>query len=119
MHYVDGFIVPVPKKKLAAYRALSRKSGKIWRELGALAYVECVADDAPVGKVTSFPRSVKLKGDEVVVFSYIVYKSRRDRDRINKAVMSDPRLANMMDPKAMPFDAKRMIFGGFKGIVEL
>ena len=117
MTYVDGFIVPVPKKKLAAYRSLARKAGKIWREHGALDYHECVADDVKVGKVTSFPRSVKLKPDETVVFSYIVYKSRRDRDRINSKVMKDPRLARMMDPKAMPFDGKRMIYGGFKTLV--
>jgi uncharacterized protein YbaA (DUF1428 family) len=117
MAYVDGFIVPVPKKKLSAYRSLARKAGKIWRELGALDYHECVADDVKVGKLTSFPRSVKLKPDETVVLSYIVYKSRRDRDRINGLVMKDPRLAKMMDPKAMPFDGKRMIYGGFKTLV--
>lgn len=117
MAYVDGFIVPVPKKKLAAYRSLARKAGKIWREHGALDYHECIADDVKVGKVTSFPRSVKLKPDETVVLSYIVYKSRRDRDRINGKVMKDPRLAKMMDPKGMPFDGKRMIYGGFKTLV--
>ncbi len=119
MRYIDGFVVPVPVKNLTAYRALARKCGKIWREHGALEYIECVADDAPVGKLTSFPRSVKLKAGEVVVFSYIVYESRRARDRINKLVMADPRLAKMMDPKAAPFDAKRMIWGGFKSIVEM
>jgi len=119
MRYVDGFIVPVPRNKLAAYRAMARKAGKIWREHGALEYVETIADDAPVGKVTSFPQSVKLKPDEVVVFSYIVFKSRRERDRINKLVMADPRLQASMDPKTMPFDGKRMIWGGFKGLVEL
>jgi uncharacterized protein YbaA (DUF1428 family) len=118
MHYVDGFVIPVPKQKFAAYRAMSRKCAKVWRELGALAYVETVADDAPVGKVTSFPRSVKLEAGEVVIFSYIVFKSRRDRDRINKAAIADPRLASMMDPKAMPFDGKRMIYGGFKAFLE-
>jgi len=117
--YVDGFVVPVPKKKLAAYRALSRKAGKIWREYGAIEYIECAADDVKPGKLTSFPQSVKLKAGEVVVFSWILYKSRKDRDRINAKVMSDPRLANMMDPKALPFDGKRMIFGGFKTLVEL
>ncbi len=117
MAYVDGFIVPVPKKKLAAYRSLARLAGKIWRELGALDYQEYIADDVKVGKVTSFPRSVKLKPDEVVVFSYIVYKSRRDRDRVNSKVMKDPRLAKMVDPKAMPFDGKRLIYGGFKTLV--
>jgi uncharacterized protein YbaA (DUF1428 family) len=118
MSYVDGFVVPVPKKSLAAYRKLARKAGKIWREYGALHYVECVADDVKPGKTTSFPQAVKLKPDEVVVFSWIVYKSRAQRDRVNKQVMADPRLANM-DPKSMPFDGKRMFFGGFKPLVEL
>ncbi|QBB69802.1 DUF1428 domain-containing protein [Pseudolysobacter antarcticus] len=118
-HYVDGFVVPVPTKKLDAYRRMARKAGKIWREHGALEYRECVADDAPPGKLTSFPQSVKLKPDEIVVFSWIVYKSRKDRDRIMALVMKDPRLASMMDPKTMPFDGKRMIFGGFKTLVEL
>ena len=119
MSYVDGFVVPVPKKNLDAYRRMARKAGKIWREYGALEYIECVADDVKPGKRTSFPQSVKLKADEVVVFSYIVYKSRRQRDSVNKKVMADPRLAEMMDPKAMPFDGKRMFFGGFKVIVSL
>ncbi len=118
MAYVDGFVVPVPKSQLAAYRTMARKAGKVWREHGALDYHECVADDVTVGKRTSFPRSVKLKPDEVVVFSYIVYKSRRERDRINKAVMADPRLKSMMDPKKMPFDGKRMFWGGFKSLVR-
>ena len=117
--YVDGFVVPVPKDRLTEYRKLARLAGKIWKELGALQYVECVADDVKPGKRTSFPQAVKLKSDEVVVFSYITYKSRRDRDRINKAVMSDPRLEYLMDPKKVPFDGKRMFFGGFKGMVEL
>ena len=119
MRYVDGFVVPVPVKNLPAYRAMARACGKIWREHGALEYIECVGDDTPVGKLTSFPRSVKLKAGEVVVFSYIVYKSRRDRDRVNKLVMADPRLAKMMDPKTTPFDSKRMIWGGFKSMIEL
>ena len=119
MAYVDAFIVAVPTANLKAYAAMARKAGRIWREYGALAYHECVADDVSVGKLTSFPRSVKLKPDETVVFSTIVYASRRDRDRINGQVMKDPRLAAMMDPKAMPFDAKRMIYGGFKTLVEL
>ena len=119
MSYVDGFIVPVPKRKLEAYRAMARKGGKIWREHGALAFHECVADDVKVGKRTSFPRSVKLKPGETVVFSFIVFKSRADRDRVNAKVMKDKRLASMMDPKSMPFDAKRMIYGGFKTLVEL
>jgi uncharacterized protein YbaA (DUF1428 family) len=118
MRYVDGFVVPVPKKNLQAYRKIAQKAGKVWMDHGALEYVECVADDVKPGKRTSFPQSVKLKPDEVVVFSYIVYKSRTQRDRINKKVMKDPRLAAMMNPKAMPFDAKRMFFGGFKTLVE-
>ena len=119
MVYVDGFIVPVPKKNLAAYRTLARKAGRIWKEYGALEFKECVADDVKVGKWTSFPRSVKRKPNEMVVFSYIVYKSRRDRDRINAKVMKDSRLAKMMAGKDMPFDGKRMIYGGFKTIVDL
>ena len=119
MAYVDGFVVPVPKGKLAAYRAMARKAGKVWREHGAIDYHECVADDVTVGKRTSFPRSVKLQPGEVVVFSYIVYKSRRDRDRINKAVMADPRLKSMIDSKNLPFDGKRMFWGGFKSLVRV
>jgi uncharacterized protein YbaA (DUF1428 family) len=119
MKYVDGFVVPVPKKNLKAYRAMSRKAGKIWMEYGALEYIECVADDVKPGKLTSFPQSVKLKPDETVVFSWIVYKSRAQRNSINKKVMADPRLTGMMGPKSVPFDAKRMIYGGFKSIVEL
>ncbi len=117
--YVDGFIVPVPAKNLEAYRKMARKAGKIWKEYGALEYTECVADDVDPGKLTSFPRSVKLKADEVVVFSWITYNSRKHRDAVNKKVMSDPRLEAMMDPKNHPFDGKRMIWGGFKTIVEL
>jgi len=117
MTYVDGFLLAVPKKELAAYRTIARKAGKVWMEYGALSYVECAADDVPDGKLTSFPMAVKLKKDEVVVFSWITYKSRAQRDRVNKQVMADPRIAGM-DPKTMPFDAKRMIFGGFKSIVE-
>jgi uncharacterized protein YbaA (DUF1428 family) len=119
MSYVDGFLVPVPKKKVADYRRMAAKAGKIWREHGALEFRECIADDVTWGKRTSFPRSVKQKTGETIFFSYIVYKSRADRDRINAKVMKDKRLAKMMDPKAMPFDAKRMIFGGFKTVVDL
>ena len=119
MNYVDGFVVPVPKKNLQAYRRMSQKAGKVWMEHGALEYVECVADDVKPGKTTSFPQSVKLKPDETVVFSYIVYKSRAQRDRIMAKVMTDPRLAAMMDPKSMPFDGKRMFYGGFKVLVGL
>ena len=118
MRYVDGFVVPVPKKKMDAYRRMARTASKVWREHGAVEYVECVADDVKVGKRTSFPRSVKLKPGETVVFSYIVYKSRAQRDRIMAKVMKDPRLAKMMDLKTLPFDARRMIFGGFKSLVE-
>ena len=119
MSYVDGFVLPVPVKNLAAYRRMARKAGKIWCEYGALQYVECVADDVKPGKWTSFPQSVKLKEGEVVFFSWIVYKSRKDRDRINAKVMKDPRLDVYKDPKAMPFDGKRMFWGGFKPVVEL
>ena len=118
-HYVDGFVVPVPTKNLDAYRRMARKAGKLWREHGALDYRECVADDVKPGKLTSFPQSVKLKPDEIVVFSWIVYKSRKHRDSVNAKVMSDPRMADMMDPKLLPFDGKRMFWGGFKTLVEL
>ena len=116
--YVDGYVVPVPKRKLQAYRKLARLAGKVWRDHGALQYMECVADDVKRGKVTSFPRSVKMKKNETVIFSFIVYRSRRDRDRINMKVMKDPRFAGM-DPNKMPFDMKRMFFGGFRGLVEM
>jgi len=112
--YVDGFIVPVPKKNMQAYMKIARKAAKVWKEHGALEVRECAADDVKVGKWTSFPRSVKLKPSETVVFSYIVYKSRKDRDKVNAKVMKDPRLNEMMSGKDMPFDGKRMIFGGFK-----
>ena len=118
MAYVDGFIVPVPVKNLPAYRRMAQLAGKVWREHGALDFREFVADDVKVGKWTSFPRSVKLKRGETVVFSWIVYKSRDHRDRVNAKVMKDKRLAKMMDLKAMPFDGKRMIYGGFKMLVE-
>ncbi|TAK41614.1 MAG: DUF1428 domain-containing protein [Betaproteobacteria bacterium] len=119
MSYVDGFVVPVPKRNLQDYRRMARKAGKVWREHGALQYVECAADDVKPGRLTSFPQAVKLKPGEVVWFSWIVYKSRRHRDRILAQVMKDPRLAKMMDPKAMPFDGKRMFWGGFKVMVQL
>ena len=120
MAYIDGFVVPVPKRKVAAYKKMARRAGKIWKEFGALEYVECAADDVKWGKRTSFPRSVKMKRpSETVFFSYIVYKSRKDRDRIMKKVMTDPRLEDMYDLKKLPFDAKRMIFGGFRAVVEL
>ncbi len=119
MAYVDGFVVPVPMKKLSAYRSMARKAGKVWRDHGALEFRESVADDVKKGKWTSFPRSVKLKRGETVVFSWIVYKSRADRDRVIARVMKDKRLAKMMNPKAMPFDGRRMIYGGFKVFVEV
>jgi len=114
MSYVDGFVVPVPKKKRAAYVAMARKAGKVWMEHGALQYRECIADDVNWGKRTSFPRSVMLKSTESVWFSFIVYKSRKHRDVVMAKVMKDKRLASMMDMSKLPFDGKRMIFGGFK-----
>ena len=117
MSYVDGFVVPVPRKNLPAYRRMAKKAGKVWREHGALEYKEWIGDDVKVGKLTSFPRSVKLKPGETVVFAYIVYKSRAQRDRVNAKVMKEPRLAEMMDPKSMPFDGKRLIYGGFKILI--
>jgi uncharacterized protein YbaA (DUF1428 family) len=117
MPYVDGFVLAVQKARLDDYRALARKGGEVWKEYGALAYVECVADDVPYGELTSFPRAVQAKDDEVVVFSWIVYESREHRDAVNAKVMADPRLKP--DPAGMPFDGKRMIYGGFKTIVEL
>ena len=117
MSYVDGFLLAVPKAKLEAYKELASTAGEVWKEHGALAFVECVADDVPHGEVTSFPRAVQAKDDEIVVFSWIVYESREKRDAINAKVMADPRLKG--DVANMPFDGKRMIFGGFTPIVEL
>lgn len=119
MPYVDGFVVPVPKRNLKAYRRLSTQAGKIWREHGAVDYWECVADDVKNGTVTSFPRSVKLKSGETVLFSWIVFKSRAHRDQVNAKVIADPRLDALMNGKTAPFDAKRMIYGGFKPLVRL
>jgi uncharacterized protein YbaA (DUF1428 family) len=123
MSYVDGYVLPVPRRKLGAYRRMAKAAGKIWLKYGALQYVESVADDVKPGKWTSFPQSVKLKRGEVVVFSFIVYRSRGQRDRSNKKAMnffaSDPRFKKYMDPKKLPFDGKRMFWGGFKTIVEL
>ena len=116
--YVDGFVIPAPKRKRAAYIKLARVARDVWKELGALDYQVCVADDVKPGKVTSFPQSVKLKRGEEVWFSYIVYKSRKHRDQVMKKAMADPRLAGM-DPKKLPFDGKRMFFGGFKPMVSL
>jgi uncharacterized protein YbaA (DUF1428 family) len=118
MRYVDGFVLAVPKKKVDAYRRIAQKAGKIWREYGALEYRECVGDDLDVKMGVSFRRMIKLKPGETAVFSWIVYKSRAHRDRVNAKVMKDPRLANM-DEKSMPFDMKRMVYGGFKTIVDL
>ena len=117
MPYVDGFVLAVPKANLEAYRAMATLGGKVWMEHGALSYVECLADDVKVGKRTSFPRSVKLKSKELVVFSWITYSSRAHRDKVVKKVMKDPRIAGMEE--GMPFDGKRMIYGGFKPFLEL
>jgi len=117
MAYVDGFVLAVPKEKIEEYKKLAERAGKVWKEHGALAFVECLADDVPYGELTSFPRAVQAKDDEIVVFSWIVYESRQERDRINKKVMADPRLKN--EVVNMPFDGKRMIFGGFNTFLEL
>lgn len=116
MTYVDGFLIAVPKKKLAAYKKMAKLGSKVWREHGALDYRECVADDVSWGKRTSFPRAVKQKPNETVIFSYITYKSRKHRDAVNKKAMNDKRFSNF-DMKNVPFDMKRMIWGGFKTIV--
>ena len=118
MRYVDGFVLPVPTKNMQAYRRISQKCGKIWRGHGALEYRECVGDDLNVQMGVPFPKTIKLKPGETVVFSWIVYKSKAHRDRVNAKVMSDPRLASMMDPKALPFDCKRMVYGRFKILVD-
>lgn len=116
MSYVDGFVLAVPKANLEAYREMARLGGEVWKEYGALAYVECIGDDVPMGELTSFPRAVQAKDDEIVVFSWIVYASRQARDEINAKVMADPRLKH--DPASMPFDGKRMIYGGFETFLE-
>jgi len=118
MRYVDGFVLPVPKKNLQAYRRLAQKAGKIWREHGALEFRECVGEDLDVKMGAPFPRRIKLKPGETVMFSWIGFKSRAHRDRVNAKVMKDPRLAKMCDPKNMPFDVKRMTYGGFKILVD-
>jgi uncharacterized protein YbaA (DUF1428 family) len=118
MSYVDGFVLAVPRKNLAAYLRMARKAGKVWREHGALDYKECVGDDLKVKFGVGFPRLMRAKPSEVLFYSYIVYKSRGHRDRINAKVMKDKRLAAMMDPKKMPFDMKRMSYGGFKVLVD-
>jgi len=119
MPYVDGFIVPVPKKNIAAYRRIAQKAGRVWRKHGALEFRECVGDDLKVKMGVPFPRAARLKPGETVLFSWIVYKSRVHRDRVNAKVMKDPALAAQMDPKTMPFDVKRMVYGGFRTIVDL
>ena len=116
--YVDGFLLPVPKRNLAAYVRMSKKAGKIWMDNGALEYRECAGEDLDVKMGVPFPRAVEVEKGETVVFSWIVYKSRAHRDRVNAKVMKDPRMAKMMDPKAMPFDVKRMFYGGFEVIVD-
>ena len=118
MTYVDGFVVPVPKKNVQAYARMSRKGAKIWMEHGALQYCECVGDDMDVPMGLPFPKGIKIKPGETVVFAWIVYKSRAHRDRVNAKVMADPRLAPPKDGKEMPFDMKRMLYGGFKTIVD-
>ena len=119
MAYVDGFVLAVPKRKLAAYRRISARAGKVWREHGALEYRECVGDDLDTKHGLPFPKLVKPKRGEAVVFSWIVYKSRADRKRVLTKVMADKRLADSMDPKSLPFDVKRMSYGGFKVLVDL
>jgi uncharacterized protein YbaA (DUF1428 family) len=116
--YVDGYILAVPKKNLDAYREMAEKAGQVWKKYGAIDYVECIAEDVKPGKVTSFPQAVKLEPDETVIFSWITYKSREDRDRVNAAVMKDPFMASH-DPKSTPFDSTRMFWGGFEKLVEL
>ncbi len=119
MKYIDGFVLPVPKKNLPSYRRISRKAGKIWREHGAIEYLECVGDDLKIKGVAPFPRTVKLKSGVTVVFSWIGYKSRKHRDAVNAKVMKDPRMALMMGPDSMPFDVKRMVYGGFKVMLDI
>jgi uncharacterized protein YbaA (DUF1428 family) len=118
MAYVDGFVLPVPRDNLEKYRELARQAGAVWREYGALEYRECVADDVQTGELTSFPQSVLLKPEETVIFAWIVYKSRAHRDEVNEKVMADPRIAGV-DPASIPFDSKRMIYGGFEMLVEV
>ncbi|MDX1951747.1 MAG: DUF1428 domain-containing protein [Verrucomicrobiota bacterium] len=117
--YVDGFLLPVPRKNLNAYRRLAKKAGRIWREHGALDYRECVGDDLDIKEMVPFTQTIKVKPDELVIFAYIVFKSRKDRDRVNANVMKDPRIAKMGDKDSMPFDYRRMAYGGFKSIVAI
>jgi len=118
MQYVDGYVLPVPKKNLQIYRRMAQKAGRVWRDHGALEYHECASDDLKVKMGVSFPRTIKLKPGETVVFAWIVFKSRAHHDRVNAKVMKDPRLAKMMDEGPMPFDVKRMVYGGFKVLVD-
>jgi len=118
MPYVDGFVLPVPRKHLETYRRVARRAGRVWRDHGALEYRECVGDDLNVKKVVQFPKSVRARKGETVVLAWIVFKSRAHRDRVNARVMKDPRIAKMMEPRSMPFDHKRMVYGGFKVLVE-
>lgn len=115
--YVDGFVLPIPKKNVDKYKKIAKVAAKVWIEHGALEYHECIADDVQKGKITSFPQSVLLKPNEVVFFSWITYKSRSHRDKVLKKVMADPRI-KMQGPDSMPFDAKRMFWGGFKSAVS-
>ena len=119
MRYVDGYVLPVPKKNVPAYRRMARKAGKIWREHGALEYRECVGEDLNVKFLVPFPRNMKLKRGETVVFAWIVFKSRAHRDRVNAKVLKDPRLTGPKAPKEMPFDMKRMVYGGFEVLVDV
>jgi uncharacterized protein YbaA (DUF1428 family) len=118
MKYVDGYVLPVPKKKMMTYKLIAQKASKLWREHGALEYRECAAEDLRAPWATPFPKGIKTKPGETVVFAYIVYKSRAHRDKVNAKVMKDPRISAMCDPKKMPFDCKRMLYGGFDTIVE-
>jgi len=119
MRYVDGFVLPVPKKNLKIYRSIAQKAGKVWREHGALQYIEAAGDDLDVKLGVTFPKTIKLKPGETVVISFILFKSRTDRDRVNAKVMKDPRMKKMMEKGPMPFDVKRMVYGGFKLLVDL
>jgi uncharacterized protein YbaA (DUF1428 family) len=117
--YVDGFVIPVPKRKVEAYRRIAQQAGKVWMELGALEFRECVGDDLKIKGTAPFTRAARAKAGETVFFSWIVYKSRAHRDRVNAKIMKDPRLTKMMEGKPMPFDAKRMVYGGFRALVDL
>jgi len=119
MPYIDGFVLPVPKKNLQAYRRLAQKAGKLWREHGALDYKECAGDDLKTKMGIPFPKSARAKAGETVIFAYILFKSRAHRDRVNAKVMKDPRIQSMADPKNMPFDCTRMVYGGFKVLVDV